>query len=201
MAFLDAALNPTALAALTEHFLEATIWHSPQVGGSYLKAHLLDGLHAELLLQLGAELAHRMPSALGPHRLGSIYAHKYDVEWPQPGLGVHSLPAKVALCLWTTPMAASLNKQGNGLEIFNATAEGLTGVARYAWSPRLEDDWPKQERILAQNSKSSVVPYKTNRLVLWRGERFFKTDWTSQSWRGGYKHRRIDLWFLYGDPS
>lgn len=23
-----------------------------------------------------------------------------------------------------------------------------------------------------------------NRLVLWRGERFFRTDWTSQSWRG-----------------
>ena len=26
-----------------------------------------------------------------------------------------------------------------------------------------KDDWPKQERILAQNSKSSVVPYKTCR--------------------------------------
>ncbi len=71
---------------------QATVWYTPMAGGSYLRAHLLDGLHvwmlsstggwarqllkcpfdqhqlmesgqAELLLQLGAELAHRMYEA------------------------------------------------------------------------------------------------------------------------------------------
>lgn len=68
LAHLDAALLPKPLAALVQHLLEATVWYSPQAGGSYLKASLFDGLHAEILLQLAAELAARLPASLGPHR-------------------------------------------------------------------------------------------------------------------------------------
>lgn len=203
LAHLDAALLPKPLAALVQHLLEATVWYSPQAGGSYLKASLFDGLHAEILLQLAAELAARLPASLGPHRLSSLYAHKYDTEWPgHPGLGTHSLPCSVAVALWTTPDAANLHKKGGGFEVFRAAAqEGMPPSERYSWTPHLEEDLPKQKLISETQYASARIPYKSNRLVMWRCDRFFRTDWLPKYWRGGLRHRRTDLWLLYGDRS
>ncbi|CAE7023205.1 TMBIM1 [Symbiodinium natans] len=201
LAYLDAALLPKPLAALVQHFLEATVWYSPQAGGSYLKATLFDGLHAELLLQMAAELPALLPTALGPHRLSNLYAHKYDTEWPgYPGLGTHSLPCSVAVAVWTTPDAANLDKKGGGFEVFHASAEeGMSATERYAWMPQLEEDLPKHKLIQQKQFASTRIAYKSNRLVMWRCDRLFRTDWSPMQWRGGLRHRRADLWLLFGN--
>lgn len=72
---------------------------------------------------------------------------------------------------------------------------------RYSWTPHLEEDLPKQKLISETQYASARIPYKSNRLVMWRCDRFFRTDWLPKYWRGGLRHRRTDLWLLYGDRS
>eukprot|EP00933_Yihiella_yeosuensis_P023015 TRINITY_DN17993_c0_g1_i1.p1 TRINITY_DN17993_c0_g1~~TRINITY_DN17993_c0_g1_i1.p1 ORF type:complete len:427 (+),score=80.28 TRINITY_DN17993_c0_g1_i1:2-1282(+) len=202
IAYIDNALTEKALNAVTDHFLEATVWYTAHAGGAYLKANILDGLHAELILQMGAELAKLLPDVLGPHRLSSIYAHKYDTEWPgSPGLGTHTLPAEVVVALWTTPSSANRLASGNGFEVFEAAAPAsFSATDRYAWLPRLEEDATKYNILKADGFRSKKFAYKVNRLMVWQADRFFRTDWDPRKWRAGYRHNRVDLWFLYGSP-
>eukprot|EP00927_Polykrikos_kofoidii_P045432 TRINITY_DN39412_c0_g1_i1.p1 TRINITY_DN39412_c0_g1~~TRINITY_DN39412_c0_g1_i1.p1 ORF type:complete len:1097 (-),score=171.44 TRINITY_DN39412_c0_g1_i1:256-3147(-) len=204
LAFMDEALRPAALEALREYLLESTVWYSSR-HGPFVKAQLRDGLHAELLLQIAAELMARLPRALdGPRQhLVDVYANRYDTDWPgPPGLGVHSLPAEVAVALWTTPSAASLDRKGNGYEVFRASApQNWTATERYAFAQRLEDDSTKQKLLSDDGFTSRHVPHSQNRLVVWRADRLFRTDWRPRLWRGGFKNRRVDLWLLFGSPS
>eukprot|EP00928_Gymnodinium_smaydae_P035940 TRINITY_DN25202_c0_g1_i1.p1 TRINITY_DN25202_c0_g1~~TRINITY_DN25202_c0_g1_i1.p1 ORF type:complete len:1193 (-),score=124.46 TRINITY_DN25202_c0_g1_i1:48-3605(-) len=200
---VDDALTERAVSDLHGYFMEATVWYTPRAGGSYLKAQLRDGLHAELLLQLAAELPQMLPDVLGPHRLIDIYAHKYDTEWTGfPGMGVHVLPCAVAVGLWTAASSANLASKGNGFEIYEAEASAnMTAAQKYVWAPRLDDDVPKRDLIAATGFRSTVVPYRRNRLVIWRADKFFRADLNPRRWRGGFKNRRVDLWLLYGSPS
>lgn len=195
VAVLDGALRPEALGALRDYFLEATVWYTVASGGSFLKAQLRDGLHAELLLQIAAELSSRLPSALGPHRLADIFAYKYDSDWPgYVGSGAHAMPAAVVVSLMTTATAANLDPSGNGFEVFHAAA-GASGDDHHS-----SNGTPKKMASLkAAGLTSTTLAYRQNRLVIWRAGGPFRVDWSPQKWRAGYRHRRVDLWMLYGE--
>lgn len=185
VASVDAALQPEALQALYEYFLETTVWYGPsRDGGSYVKAQLRDGLHAELLFQVAAEVLARLPAALGSLHLTDVFAHKYDAEWPGGARGIHTFAAasSVAVALWTTPAMANLDGAGNGFEVLAPL--------------------PSDGALPSPGSPGSVrLPYRQNRLVFLRAGRPVSVDWNARRWRAGYKHRRVDLWMLFGAPA
>lgn len=180
IASLDNALTSGAIKAMHEYFLEATVWYGPaRAGGAYMRAQLRDGLHAELLLQVAAEVKARLPRALDGLNFVDAVAHKHDAEWTGGSLGVHALPAAAVVALWTTPSAASLDPAGNGYEIFSAELD-------------------EQSMANHNSARSKRVAYRQNRLVAWTSNHTFKIDWNPRQWRAGYRHRRIDLWLLFG---
>jgi len=199
VANLDEALKPDVLKALHEYFMEATVWYTSRAGGAFVKAQLRDGLHVELLLQIAAEISAHLPNTIGAHHLVDIFAHKYDAEWPgsHANLPAHTLPAAVVVGLWVVPTAASLDPAGNGWEIFNATAPTTMQVQeRFDLAQQVEASARGRDATFP----STRVPYQQNRLVAWRADRLFRMDWRRQNWRAGYRHRRVDLWFLFGNP-
>jgi len=65
----------------------------------------------------------------------------------------------------------------------------------------LEDDVPKHALIEADGFRSKIVPYRRNRLVIWKADRLFRSVWEPKHWRVGYRLRRVDLYLLFGSPA
>ena len=107
------------------------------------------------------------------------------------GVGIHSDPANITFNLWVTPEECIDDIQGfNGLEIWK--------VPRPAdWTPELYLGAGVNALALleASNIKSTIIPYKNNRVAIFDSTFFHRSQ--PVRCKPGYQNKRINYTFLY----
>ena len=77
------------------------------------------------MLRIAEELRHKLPAALGEHRLVNLWAYSYGNHLHGGiggggGLGLHADFAEVHVNFWLTPDEANMHpREGGGLEVFH----------------------------------------------------------------------------------
>ena len=141
------------------------------------------------MLQVAHEIAAALPTLFRGLRLTQAWAYKYD-EAHAGGIDAHADEAAVSVNLWITPDDANVGGDDapGGLVMYESKPPG-------AWSfVDANTDLPRISTLL-EHAASVRIPYKWNRAVLFKGERFHRTD--AMRFRPGYRNRRINLTFLY----
>eukprot|EP00939_MAST-03C_sp_MAST-3C-sp1_P000699 g699.t1 len=188
IAVVDSVLSPKALHILRMWLLDSTFWFDIKPEG-YVGAYLENGMDSPFLHQLVAELKSTFPDILGPHRLNTIWAYKYEANGD--GIKVHADTAAVNLNLWITPDAANLDANSGGLAIFRKEAPAEWNFADFNTKAGL----PKMNEFL-KDSDVVKIPYRQNRMVMFNSNMFHYSD--AYKFRPGYSNRRINLTFLFG---
>jgi tetratricopeptide (TPR) repeat protein len=184
---IDGLLTPTALQAVRDWCLQATIWNEVKTG--YLGAQMHDGFASPLLLHIAAELRDRLPRVIGARPLRTMWAFKYDPGFE--GIGLHADEAAVNVNFWITPDASNLDPETGGLVVHSKAAPRDWGFARFN---RGADEIARY--LDSAGSTAIRVPYRANRALMFDSDLFHKTD--SFRFRPGYENRRINITMLYG---
>jgi hypothetical protein len=194
---VDDILNPAALKRIRQLLLDSTVWYQTKTplhqGGCVAGAHLDDGLHDRILLQLSLELHKALPRIMQGHPLQKLYADKYDYEYS--GVHVHAeADAAVKVHLWLTPNDANLDPTSGGLVVYTARPI-VSDIHDYSNST---------ERIVEKflkptNFANVTIPYQQNRAVIFDAALFHQTD--KFQFKMGYENRRISLTLLYGNQK
>lgn len=199
VAVIDDVLTFETLDAARELLVDSTVWFAPKLGGAVLKAHLRDGLHAELGLSIAREMQERwMPGVLGKQPLFDIFAHKFDASAPSQGLPLRCEDGVVIMLIWVV--------QGGG-----RSQESRQGLRFYAEAPRVPEEYSFEEthgmneeaspalQELVRGSTPLHVAYRVNRAVLWRADMVYDAEWSPASWGPpAYASRRVDWLFSFG---
>ena len=193
MVVIDDFLSPEALKVLTEFLHEATIFYDVRPG--YLGAYVHQGLDSPVLFQAIDELRQLFPDIIGGERLKALWAYKIDGGDNQPALDVHGDDALVNLNVWLNPAEEVGEEAGGGLQVWKEAAPK-------SWSfEEMNKCTSARCRAMLERSASVTIPFRRNRLVLFKSTLFHK----SVAMRGfpatGYARRRINLTFLFGDRS
>lgn len=187
---VDNFLKPEVVQALHEFAALSQIYTDSKPRG-YVGSYWDDGFMTPLLLQVIEELPAMFPNIFDDKPLTNAWAYNYDTQY-QKGIKIHGDEAAVNCNLWVTPDDANLDKTSGGLIIYTKpvplgwdfatynTKEGDAGIHR-----------------LIQNANKVVVPYRQNRIVLFKSDLLHATD--NMKFKTGFKNRRINLTFLYGN--
>ena len=122
VAVVDGLLAPPALAAAQKLARLGTVWRDPSSAGSpYLRTAYYDGLHAEVLLRLAAELPLAFPEIFaGRTSLNGLSATKFVLNTTgNTPMGENAEPGSMQVVVWLTPTAAGAGT--GGLVVNNAT--------------------------------------------------------------------------------
>jgi Flp pilus assembly protein TadD len=196
LCWVDDFLTPEALAAIRRFCLESTIWNDiahnfqgSEVARAYLGSYLHDGFVAPILLQVERELREAMPAVFRGHRLGHMWAYKYESELQR--IAIHGDDAAVNVNFWITPDEANLEPEGGGLLVYPAEAPA-------EWSfDEINLDADRIWRFLRERGVAPVnVPYRQNRAVIFNSDLFHAT--APLRFRPGYENRRINITMLFG---
>ena len=186
---VDDLLTPQALDSLRRFLLESTIWHDFSHIDGFVASYLEDGLACPPLLQIADELRRTFPGILGEHPLSQAWAFKG--LRPQAAVDVHADDATVSVNFWVTPTEANLNPDHGGLVVCRAPPPENWEINDYD---------ADRERIVTflehQADDSLVVPYRQNRVVLFRSRLFHHSD--RPEFASRYDNHRINLTLLYG---
>jgi len=185
---VDKLLTPQALQRLRTICERGTYWFNVKPWG-YLGAYLNDGFHVDVVLQIALELPKRFPKVFGSYALSQLWAYKYDSS--MEGVSVHADDAAVNVNLWITDNDSNLDPDSGGMVVFKQKAPP-------EWDHSQYNDPELVRKLLKNSSQGNVtVPYKANRAVIFDGGLFHQSD--KFKFKTGYKDRRINLTFLYGE--
>ena len=204
---VDGVLTAEALADVREVLRTATVWNDIRPGflGTYFDDR--SGMAHPVLVRIAQELASKFPGIICGRPVHSIWAYKYDARYQakagirgnvsRSGIHLHADAAAVNANIWVTEDEASLDKSSGGMVIFEGVPVG-EGVpfSRFNSDPQFARDWLQSEPQ-ASRVRRVVVPHRANRMVVFDSQLFHETD---HMWfREGYKNRRINLTFLFGN--
>mmetsp|Transcript_5163 Transcript_5163/g.11389 ORF Transcript_5163/g.11389 Transcript_5163/m.11389 type:complete len:146 (-) Transcript_5163:308-745(-) len=126
----------------------------------------------------------------------NIWATKLDPD--SNGIGLRSEDGDVIVALMVTPHSASRSKKGQGYRIYRAEVPGdWSAPSAYEATP----DDAKETLVSDSAGQFMDVRYLQNRIAVWPARRVWRTEWDRTKWRGGYKHRRMDLFFQFGEEQ
>ncbi len=185
---IDDFLTATALEKLRLFCWNSTIWRHVYNDG-YLGAFPETGLACPLLAQIADEMRLAYPTIFRDHPLRRLWAFKYDSKLK--GIKLHADFAAVNVNFWITPDEANLDPAGGGLIIWDVPAPLDWDFARYN-----NDVAASREFLAHAGARSTTVPYRANRAVIFDSDLFHETD--RITFKDGYLNRRINLTLLYG---
>ena len=184
---IDDLLTSAALEGLRRFCHESTIWRDVFEG--YLGARPQSGFACPLLAQVAEELASAYPEIFEDHPLLFAWAFKY--EQGMSGTKVHADFAAVNVNFWITPDEANEDPETGGLVVWDVAAPLDWDFAKYN-----ADDAAIRQFLTHSGAKSTRIPYRTNRAVIFDSDLFHETD--VMNFRPGYDSRRINITLLYG---
>ena len=184
---IDDFLTSEALDQLRKFCLESTVWRHPYQFG-YVGAFPQHGFASVSLFAVAEEFLSAMGESMADFQLAAWWAFVYDAQLP--GTDIHGDDADYSLNVWITPDSANLDPDSGGLVMWDELAPS-------EWS---YDDYnsggDKVRRYLEeQNAESTVIPYRSNRAVLFEGHLFHKTD--DFTFKPGYENRRRSVTILF----
>ena len=191
MVVIDNLLTEEALDGLRRFCWGSTVWRKPYVHG-YLGAFDEDGFACPLLAQIADEMREVFPTVMAGHGLVRTWAFKYDSSLG--GIQVHGDQAAVNVNFWITPNDSNLNPDSGGMVIWDTAAPTDWEFARYN-----KDDDAIYAFLAGAGAKSTTIPHRSNRAVVFDSDLFHETDKTE--FKDGYLDRRINVTMLYGRRS
>ena len=189
MIVIDDLLTVPALESLRAFCLGAAVWNK-EYRGQYLGAFPDDGFVSRLHVRIAVELREKMPKVFGPHRLEQIWGFKYTSKMGS-GINVHADFARVNLNFWITPDAANLDPATGGLVVHDVPCPPEWGFREYN-----QDEQAIRDFLHQRGARSTRVPYRCNRAVLFNSNLFHETD--RIDFKEGYENRRINITYLFG---
>jgi tetratricopeptide (TPR) repeat protein len=185
---IDDFLGTEALNKLRRFCWSSTIWREVY-GKGYLGAFPEHGVACPLLAQIAQEMRDTYPEIFMDHPLLQLWAFKYDNRLG--GIPLHADFAAVNVNFWITPDEANMDKDHGGLIVWDAPAPIDWNFERYNM-----DAESGRKFLASQGAHSTVVPYRSNRAVVFDSDLFHETD--AIDFKDGYLNRRINLTLLYG---
>lgn len=149
------------------------------------------------IFQLAHELRLRFPRIFQDNYLSKVWAYKYTSD--MTGINIHGDEAAVNVNLWLTPNNASLNHESDGIVVFNETAPSHWSFDAFNSLNEVQPGGRVVNLLKASGYANATIPYRQNRIVMFKSSLFHKTD--DFSLAKGYKSRRINLTFLFGKRS
>jgi tetratricopeptide (TPR) repeat protein len=184
---IDDFLNPDALEQVRKFCLESTVWRHPYRFG-YVGAFPQDGFASVSLFAVAEQFQAALGENFDGYQLAQWWAFEYDARLP--GTDIHGDDADFSLNLWITPDSANLDPTTGGLVVWDKTAPS-------DWT--FDDYNSGGERVRQYlrdtNAESTIIPYRENRAVLFKGHLFHKTD--EFKFAPGFANRRRSLTFLF----
>jgi hypothetical protein len=184
---IDDFLNPDALEQVRKFCLESTVWRHPYKFG-YVGAFPQDGFASISLFAVAEQLETALGEAFDGYQLAQWWAFEYDTRLP--GTDIHGDDADFSLNLWITPDSANLDPTTGGLVVWDKTAPS-------DWS--FDDYNSGGERVRQylrdSDAESTIIPYRENRAVLFKGHLFHRTD--DFTFAPGFANRRRSVTFLF----
>jgi len=185
---IDNFLSPDALHGLRRFCWGSTIWREVY-GNGYLGAFPEHGVACPLLAQIAQEMRDMYPEIFLDHRLLQLWAFKYDNKLG--GIPLHADFAAVNVNFWITADEANLDMDRGGLVIWDVPAPMDWNFEKYN-----VDAAAGREFLAGHAARSTVVPHRANRAVIFDSDLFHETD--AINFKDGYLNRRINLTLLYG---
>jgi len=186
---IDNFLSAEALAALREFAEEATVWKVTYKHG-YHGALLSTGFCPRVLLAIADELRQSMPEVVGPHPLWQGWGFKYDQR--MQGISLHADFARVNVNFWITPESGCDDREVGGMVLYDVRAPASWGFQDY----NSADGGKISAFLETHGARSTRVPYRENRCVMFDSSLFHVTD--TLRFKPGYANRRINVTLLYG---
>jgi len=190
MTSFDTLLTPEALHSLRRFCLRSTIWYEDKV--RYLGSYHWDGFHAPLLHQIASELSEKLPRIFGGHELSTFWAYKYSADF-DAGIGVHADTAAVNVNFWLSEDASNLNPDSGGLVVFKREAPASWNFEQFNQG---EFSRNTTRFIEVFGNENRTFAHRQNRCVIFNSNLFHTTDVIR--FKQGYKHKRINVTFLFG---
>eukprot|EP00040_Diaphanoeca_grandis_P000389 m.15277 g.15277 ORF g.15277 m.15277 type:complete len:500 (+) comp10512_c0_seq1:159-1658(+) len=187
---LDNVLSPNVLQSLLDFARHSTIYYDAKPSG-YVGSYFANGFNTPLLLQVAEELRTMFPNVFRNMSLEQAWAYNYDSEI-QSGIKLHGDAAAVNCNLWLTPDDANLDDTSGGLIVYTKPAPLEWDFDNFNTQA---GDLPMQE--LTKDSDSVTVPYRQNRMVMFKSDLLHATD--TIKFKPGYKNRRINFTLLFGN--
>ena len=185
---IDNFLTAEGLEKLRRFCRGSTVWRRSYPDG-YLGAMAEHGFACPLLAQIADELRATFPAIFRQLPLCYLWGFKYDSSLK--GIGIHADAAAVNVNFWITPDEANLDPETGGLVVWDAAAPLDWDFEKY------NNDGAAIWEFLAQNNaKSTTIPYRANRAVIFDSDLFHATD--TIKFKDGYLNRRINVTLLYG---
>ena len=184
---IDDFLNPDALEQVRKFCLESTVWRHPYKFG-YVGAFPQDGFASISLFAVAEQLETALGEAFDGYQLAQWWAFEYDARLP--GTDIHGDDADFSLNLWITPDSANLDPTTGGLVVWDKTAPS-------DWSFDDYNSGGERVRQYLQDTdaESTVIPYRENRAVLFKGHLFHRTD--DFTFAPGFANRRRSVTLLF----
>jgi hypothetical protein len=184
---IDGFLTLDALAQVRKFCLESTVWRHPYKFG-YVGAFPQDGFASPSLFAVAEEIEAALGRAFDGYQLAQWWAFEYDTRLP--GTDIHGDDADFSLNLWITPDSANLDPATGGLVVWDKTAPS-------DWSFDEYNSGGERVRQYLQDTdaESTIIPYRENRAVLFKGHLFHRTD--DFTFAPGFANRRRSVTFLF----
>jgi len=189
----DELLTENALRALRQFFIESTIFFRHSEAG-FVGSYITDGFSCGLIFQVLEELRLRLPRLLTDKPVNNMWCYRYNNK----GVGVrpHNGDGSVTINFYLTPDSANIgDPNGGGMVMYDKVHPD-----EWDWLTfNLHKDDPSIQRQIAEylrDAKSTVVPYRCNRAVLFHSTLFHKTD--PFHFRDSYESRRMNITMLFG---
>jgi hypothetical protein len=185
---IDSLLTANVLRGLREFCWQADIWHETFEEG-YLGATPESGLACPLLAQVAEDLRSTHPMIFQDYPLVYLWAFKYGAGLR--GTKIHADFAAVNVNFWITDDSANMDHDTGGLIIWDKPAPLDWNFEKYN-----RDELAIRTFLAKENASKLVVPYRSNRAVIFDSDLFHETD--TFSFRDGYRNRRINITLLFG---
>ena len=187
--FIDDFLSNDAIIELQKFCQISKVWDR-EYNNKYLGAFGEKGFISPIHLQIASELKEKLPKLFGPHKLGTLWAFKYDSTLGK-GINIHADFALHNLNFWITPDEFNNNKSSGGLKVYDAPAPEYWTFRDYNQNPDKIYEFLKSTSANCKN-----INYKFNRAVLFNSAYFHETD--EIDFKDEYVGRRINMTYLFG---
>ena len=189
MVVMDNFLTAPALEKLRAYCAGSTVWRKLYSAG-YLGAAPEDGFACPLLAQIVEEIQVTFRPILRDEQFQYLGAFKYDSE-NCVGTNTHADNSAVNVNFYITPDDANLDPEHGGMEIWDLAAPDVEAQRKYSSS-----ESAVRELLKSSGAKSTIIPHRANRAVIFKSALFHKTD--TFKFKSDYLSRRINVSLLFG---
>jgi tetratricopeptide (TPR) repeat protein len=189
MVVMDDFLTPPALARLRAYCAGSTVWRKLYSAG-YLGAAPEDGFACPLLAQIVEEIQSTFRPILKDEQFQYLGAFKYDSALCA-GTNTHADNSALNVNFYITPDDANLDPEHGGMEIWDVAAPDVAAQRKYSSS-----ESEVRELLKSSGAKSTIVPHRSNRGIIFKSAFFHKTD--TFKFKNDYLSRRINISLLFG---